>query len=432
MDGLLAFLETILVFSLTYIALATAASALSGAGLRMRRTRARGLRSMVEYLYRNNLIPLLEKLDAEIQEKTDADKGPFSELIAAHRRDPRPQQLCKFVVDMTFLPVVTEMKSGLPEGGEDPRVAKVARDNWISLAHSQDSLSLEEFDQRLAESDIGREVARVLTEELDRKQDIAIEFERLRNQFAAQQRGATNWFARTARVWSIGAGFLIALGLNVDSVDLFGSYLDDPSLRRDVLDRQERILQQAEAGQVASDPTVDGTATQAERELATALEQVKALRAELGDILSDENFRELELLVDGEKLDALLGETRDAAETAEASLQSASELVEDVRLTAQTLTTQFPIGWDRFPGCEQIGSDGRCALLQAEKMQPAEGWVSNFLYGLCVLPGEHIKWLLGLLITGFLVGLGAPFWVEVFNNLLRARKLVDDLRQKPS
>ena len=54
MAGLLAVLETLLVVSLTFVALTTAASSLSGIVMRWMRLRARGLRNMVESLYWNN------------------------------------------------------------------------------------------------------------------------------------------------------------------------------------------------------------------------------------------------------------------------------------------------------------------------------------------------------------------------------------------
>jgi hypothetical protein len=323
---------------------------------------------------------------------------------------------------MTFMPVVSD--------DSDPRVEQVRRNDWRSLKDTQDNLEIEEFEQRLKESEIGQKIAKVIDKDLEKPQDEKIEFKRLTDQFKAKQGGATNWFARTARVWSIAFGFVIAIGLNVDSVDLFGSYLDDPSLRQDVLAEKDKILSDAEAGAITSDPSVAGKATAAEQKLAEALDKVKELRATLGDVLRNDDFRALVEDIDDDKINWIVAESQNAADTAADALLESETLMKDVRVTAQTLTTQFPIGWDRFPGCEEAGGDKRCALLAAAQGTGEPESDRGFLKGFGALPGEHVKWLLGVIITGFLVGLGAPFWVQVFNNMLRARNLLTDLRSK--
>jgi hypothetical protein len=424
MDGLLAIIETILVLSLTYIALATAASALSGTGMRLVRLRARGLRSMIEYLYRNNVIPLLERLDADYVASGLGSQGKFADLRQRHKDGARPDSLCQFVVDMTFLPLIST-----GNGETDPRVAKVKSDDWFSLADSQEGLTLEEFRQRLAESELGQSISAVIEKDLDRLQDVKIEFERLTKQFDAQQNGATNWFARAARVWSISFGFLIAIGLNVDSVDLFGTYLSDPSLRRDVLERQEEILSDAEKGAISKDPTAVGTATRAEEALAAATEKTGDVRAALAKIRDSELLAGLSDAGQKREIEALLSNATALTEQTSEVLSDSRDYVQEVRQTTAILTAQFPVGWDRFPGCEKPGADRRCLLSKEESSADGKKWIAySFSERLNAMPGEHIKWLLGVLVTGFLVGLGAPFWVEVFNNMLRARNLVTDLR----
>jgi hypothetical protein len=34
------------------------------------------------------------------------------------------------------------------------------------------------------------------------------------------------------------------------------------------------------------------------------------------------------------------------------------------------------------------------------------------------------KWLLGILISGFMVGLGAPFWIQIVNRLFKLKSAI--------
>ena len=133
----------------------------------------------------------------------------------------------------------------------------------------------------------------------------------------------------------------------------------------------------------------------------------------------------------GQQIKQLLMSAGTLADEANRTLAEAQDYVEEVRNTAATLTAQFPIGWNRFPSCEQAGADPRCVLRKKGDGTIGKQWRDLSLSErLGALPGEHLKWLFGMLVTGFLLGLGAPFWVEVFNNMLRARKLITDLRSK--
>ena len=417
MDGLLAVLETVLVLALTYIALTTAASALAGSGMRLTRLRARGLRSMIDYLYRNHVIPLVERLNADYEALRPGEAAPLRAVVQDHSTATRSSKHRQFIIDMTFLPVAQT-----DEHESDPRLSALDTDSWRSLGMSQDALPPEEFKQRLKQSEIGMAMARALKTDLLRPQDVEIEFDKLTKEFESLGSGATNLFIRKARVWSAVIGFVLAFFLNVDSVNLFSIYLAEPELRAELLTRQEELLKGAEA-QDASPVGVQGVASRAELGLEEAAGAAQTLKDRIETIRDSDLLDDLE---DGEGKQALIAGLEQSAALAgdaTAAFQEAGQIAGQLRGLANTLTAQFPVGWNRFPGCELENGDRRCLLIPTgEDVKLAER--------LEAAPGQYIKWFFGVLITGFLLGLGVPFWVGVVNNLLRTRKLITDLRAK--
>jgi hypothetical protein len=89
-------------------------------------------------------------------------------------------------------------------------------------------------------------------------------------------------------------------------------------------------------------------------------------------------------------------------------------------------TTTFPAGWDRYPGCDTGNTDPRCtALLALAPGHPKASWAGgSALSALGNDTSRALRWLFGVILSVVMLGLGAPFWIQTINGLLRARDLV--------
>ncbi len=421
MAGLLAVLETVLVLSLTFVALATAASSLAGTAMRLARLRAKGLRDMVEYLFRNHVIPLLQRLNTQfLDPDRGATRGPFDAVL--NDTASRPDSLCQFIVDLTMAPQPLP-----PSGNGDPRIAAVRANGWDSRRKTLDAISIEDFRVRLESSALGHDL-RNHFEATGQPERLGVELDLLTRQFASSQSGARETFARKARALSVAFGFLLAIGLNVDSVNLFSTYLTDPSQRASVLAQREGILGEAERGQLSGEPAQDAgvSATETEKTMREAEARLDLLLTRL-DVIANSDVMtkadpESELV---QVSNTALKQAREVSEQAKLTLRDVSTAVGELRQTAAIVTERFPIGWNRYPGCETVAADPRCLLTEPKN---GDVGLARLQARVGDAPGTFINWLIGVLLTGLLLGLGTPFWVQVVNHLLRIRQLGKDAR----
>ena len=107
MEGFLPLIEAILAFALTMVALTTAVSVITGVVFRFFRSRAAGLREMMTYFFRNEVIPLLEMIEPPASPDSTVPSKPTGDVF-----DTSPQGSYEtridFLVDMTLLPTVIE------------------------------------------------------------------------------------------------------------------------------------------------------------------------------------------------------------------------------------------------------------------------------------------------------------------------------------
>jgi len=168
---------------------------------------------------------------------------------------------------------------------------------------------------------------------------------------------ATAFFQERARTISIGLAFAAAFALNVDAVALFSAFLKDPALAERVAASAEGTLRAYEESRADAEP-------------AEASEEAAALEASIA------RFR---AAADSPALAGL------------------------------------PVGAAYYPWCVGSTADPRCAAV-AERRASEKGWWGAFL-----LLGAEIRplvlWLLSILLSGFLMGLGGPFWFDAYRNL---------------
>lgn len=170
--------------------------------------------------------------------------------------------------------------------------------------------------------------------------------------------------ARRARFWSLIVGVVLAVVLNVDGLRLFEAFASNPQLTDSVIEEM--------------DPTVDA-ADAASKSLAETLEKAGETEA---------SAEELQEAING--LKAELGVVRQLG---------------------------LPIGKEYFPYCYL--SDGVNTASEQTRLdrlcEPAKAifWDRWQDYG---------GWALRILITGLLMGLGAPFWYDVARRLAQVRQ----------
>ena len=413
MGGFMPLIEAFLAFALTMLALATAISATVGVWLRLFRWRAFGLRQSLDTIYNVQIAPRLK--NARHHEPSDADHLAFiadmtfalNVQAGAHSMDVRDRRVREIENTLPHM---------LPENALAKAWAFMMRPwrRWHSLRFGVDYLPETQFALRLHGSRAGHELARHYgADEWERLKDHLTEY------FTEVGVVATEGFARRSRVRTIIAGLLLAIAVNIDSFDLLNTYMTDEHIRRSVIAQQEEILRQEttispgreESGEHANyGAKVDAAIARLEQGI-VALDQAP----DLGD-------------------QQQLTELRSALETIRGDLSSVSEASGEIeaaiaatRGIAVSLTKSFPIGWDGYPNCSAATLDLRCARLAARlpgSLGDAEGFRNVLSRVAEVDSAGFLKWLIGVLLTGFMVGLGAPFWVQTVDRILKLKSHV--------
>lgn len=237
-----------------------------------------------------------------------------------------------------------------------------------NLAETRDlvRISTDEMLSRLKSSAFGRELSTALQKEAD-----AV-FDTLAQRFEALGQVYSEKFRSKARLTGTIVGLFLAFALNIDSIHMLSVYMTDQGARDRVIAEQEAVLAGYQDSIAQQPETVDLDTLR--KEIAAARDSVRAL-----------------------------------------SLNG------------------FPMGWALFPNCPPVSSDGRCHLLwqvraattattttdgPAPPLSYSDREAINLswrLYG-----GQWswlVMWLTGCLLTGFLAGLGAPFWYDAVSSI---------------
>lgn len=185
--------------------------------------------------------------------------------------------------------------------------------------------------------------------------------------YARAAQASTALFVGRARILSSLCGVFLAVAVNVDAVRLLDYYIGNPNGTRQTIARLETMERNAEKASAALAPNTPGAAPAPTPHFA-------------GD---------------------------------------ARGLIDDL----QTLgTVGLPVGWSFYPYCapadgQQI--DARCASA-AKPAAPIDGNAWAKLRH----AGQFYFWLLCVLVTGLLIGLGSPYWFDIATSLSRFRELL--------
>ncbi|MGF1860557.1 hypothetical protein [Photobacterium profundum] len=175
--------------------------------------------------------------------------------------------------------------------------------------------------------------------------------------------GSTSDFRARARKWSLSVGMVLAFAINIDAFQIFKQLNSDSKIA----------------------------------------EQVIAATSEQLDELKQSGFADEEILDTINKSIAVIG------------------------------SVGLPVGRDYFPFCCASTIDQRCPINSdasngTEQDREGKSVKRKCNYALFEpWSYHHIFWLLGVVSTGIFVGLGSPFWFQVFKRMSVAAQLVSGL-----
>lgn len=426
MNGFLPLVEAFLAFALTMLALATAVSALVGVWLRIFRWRAFGLRQSISLLYDQEIEPLLARIDPA--GRSESERADFIgdmtfglELLAAAERGAERSQRLKELRVASQRPPSSAFARALLWPLRRFRI-------WHSLRFGVDYLTKAQFQSRLVSSRAGQRLKNKSEKEWD---TLTVDLGRA---FDGIGETATEAFAKRARVRTVVAGLALAIGINIDAFGLLNVYMTDREIRHSVIAQQEKILAQKTLTDADADEAEQGAAGGERSRLEHTIEALRGSIDELASVsaqLSEDSavFQEVDNVLNG------MDREFDALVAAKSEVDGA---MATTRVMAAQLTKSFPIGWDGYPNCYDRTLDARCALAyerlgaldgKASKDETPNDDARDFATRLSAIAAEDTaafaKWFLGILLSGLMVGLGAPFWVQTVNRVLKVKSYIE-------
>jgi hypothetical protein len=242
------------------------------------------------------------------------------------------------------------------------------------------SMTMMQFADRLADTDVGKAIARGGGEYVENAiNDLAMKFERFGA--ASSQR-----FQDHARFWCVALSVGLAFAANVDAVRLVQSLLHDQELTTRIVDKYQGL--------------VDGDAARP-RDPVESLKEIAVLK-EQGVITQDD-------------------------------MQARKQSLSDARLQIGELReTGLPITFDAWPFCRgKTGSggswDSKCGneVTASVMTWTGIGQVARRLWS-----PTGLAWFFSVLLAGALIGLGAPFWFDLARGLARSARMLGALRKQ--
>ncbi len=198
-------------------------------------------------------------------------------------------------------------------------------------------------------------------------------FDEVEKKFEEYGMVMSNYFRRRAQAISLCAGIALAVVGNIDGVRLFERFLNDPAL-------SARVEAQA---------------------------------------------KQLEGVINGAK------NTAPAQEANNKELEAATDVA--TKLVASYTDMRLPIGWEYYPMClapinnGKSVSDPRCLESVAVKSSAKAGsFIADLRANITAMINlgglsDLIAWLLRVVMTGCLIGLGGPFWFDVAKRIASVR-----------
>lgn len=247
---------------------------------------------------------------------------------------------------------------------------------WFGADRSE-KLTTEEFIRRLARSRTGREIYQQTAGRVNRLIDsLCLRYKEL-------SEAMSEYIKNSSSILSMAIGIILAFTINLEAYRLFNFYIENPDVARNVADNAAAYADAyAEAQQ-----RLDDALAALDRPETGRVEAIAEVREEIAAI-------------------------QDRLESAPANVFA---------LTAEGI----PIGLDYFPFCrfrDTITTDGKVAY-------PCKDVESRFRLFSPKGPAtdlwpDYLMWIIKVIITGVLIGLGGPFWYDAVRGLARATQIL--------
>jgi hypothetical protein len=262
-----------------------------------------------------------------------------------------------------------------------------------------DKVSTEHVLRRLAELPQVQQLAAQAADKLK------TEFCRLARKYEEFGSAVSASFKRRSQFWSIVLGVGLAVVANVDGVRMFQAFQAKPALTQNVMARQEQFQQAY--GQVES----------RKRAILDQQMKVTAAQSALAEAQAKQPPDASQVAQAGKNL-----QVHESKLTALSNPEEIRRLAQETQSqVADLIALGVPVGSAYFPHCRLFGDDAASTTCTGPL------WPSGDVQGLWAkrfqFLGHVLLWLIPVVITGVMIGLGAPFWFDVAKRLADVRQM---------
>jgi hypothetical protein len=394
-------IDSALAFAITMLALSLTCSAFIELIHRAFKMREAGLKYMLEQMFDQVLVKYAKPLADNGKIGPDAYKNVRESFVKSMTANRAPIGLAADP-DLAAAPV----KNGTPK----PKF------EWGNIwgGRSITRLTPIEFMERLGNTALGKEIkaaaaatgkdaaaAEVATDAV--LKDIALKFD-------AFGKDAATYFEGRARFLSVAVAIALAVAIHVDAIDLFRTYLQNPNATASVIAQSQAITGQMKSMQEAAEASkkIAGPATPADGANQSANSQQGLSSAEI-KAQADE--------LQKEAVAAISNATKMIKQFTDLGVpfgwSDARIIASDMWILVWTCKEPKPTSWLRtlWQSCKSNdnGYEG------PEGLQYENVWFG--------IPRALNVWFY-LLLGGFLIGLGAPFWYDAVTGLANISKVI--------
>ena len=381
-------LDASLAFVLTLAALATVVTTIMEAGFRMVRMR------------KKKLIKVMKLLNKELE------KGPLK-MSPEERWEFFSKVVKNPAKTISLASEINWKKKSDEEDKKDPANSLSSFNKRKDLKGVFNKVTLEHVLRCLAERDSVKRTA------LESRDKLKTELNRLARKYEEFGSAVSSSFKQSAQSWSIGIGIFLAFAANVDGIRIFETYRADPKLAAAVIEKHEAFLEK-------------------NKEVKDSMERLKALY-----LMEGEKKSEIKKAEQAQRSNDEINNLEKELKEIQTRISEQSEIA-NIQKTIQEAKNQVaelgalgvPIGWDFYPNCpygkdesEWLKSSPECREIPKEKRAEKWDWLGSCPINSTISDTTgFIIWVLKVIITGIIIGLGAPFWFDVAKRLAQIRK----------
>lgn len=212
--------------------------------------------------------------------------------------------------------------------------------------------------------------------------------------FDDQMERTTGWYKSKIRWRLFYVGLLVAITLNVDSINLFQSLYRSPVLRSRLVPVAEQLADSY------SKLKADSSLTDLQR----AYQSADTLKAIIGKQESDSASKKVldQILVRLQKIDSINKKTDSVRVNLEREIRSNAELISGLGLPIGWVKSRAPLSW----------------MYVSPKPEAKDYFEEYQQFSFANL----VSYILGIVITAFSIQFGAPFWFDLLLKVVNLRR----------